>query len=259
MDVKFYYPRFHDMIKDFLSYIDEDTMEDTIKTLHYYYFDIDVEYTYTLNYEEQTEYLYSILKDVYIKQEALLKQKVTLFETSWKKYQEQITNALSKAFHYDTHTCFNDLHCCINIHPLMSHDLVNHRFDIFYLEDEKGMIGYTIHELIHFLWFDLWHKTFHDDFREYDTPSLKWISSELILVPIMNDECLHNINPFFICERTGEINETFYDLKINNQYILQIIDDMYHQYPIQEFMKHAYQFVQSHEEAIRQHIYSSQQ
>jgi hypothetical protein len=41
---------------------------------------------------------------------------------------------------------------------------MEHSFDIFYLNSEEGAIGEAIHEMIHFVWFYVWNKTFGDSY-----------------------------------------------------------------------------------------------
>lgn len=53
------------------------------------------------------------------------------------------------------------------------------------MNSDKGAIGSAIHEIIHFVWFYVWNQTFADSYEEYETPSLKWILSEMIVESVM--------------------------------------------------------------------------
>lgn len=130
----------------------------------------------------------------------------------------------------------------------------SHSFDIFYLNSERGALGLAIHEIIHFVWFYVWNQLFEDSYEEYEIPSLKWILSEMVVEPIMSDERLCSINPYFPREHGGCVYPYFYTMKIEGKPILDTLTDMYHSMTIAEFMKAGYEYCVTHEKEIRQHI-----
>jgi len=97
--------------------------------------------------------------------------------------------------------------------PIAPRYLQERYFDVFYLNSEKGAIGSSIHEIIHFVWFYVWNQVFGDSYEEYERPSLKWILSEMAVESIMKDPRLSSINPYFPREEGGCIYPYFFDLR----------------------------------------------
>lgn len=126
----------------------------------------------------------------------------------------------------------------------------------FYIEHqsnikEKGALGVSIHELIHFVWFYVWHNHFHDSYEEYETPNLKWIFSEIVVEPIMRVPRLSSINPYF---KTGCVYDYFYTMKIKGKPILDTMNTKYKTLPITTFMEEGYNYCLTHEKEIRMQI-----
>lgn len=117
---------------------------------------------------------------------------------------------------------------------------------------KKGALGLSIHEIIHFVWFHVWNNYFHDSYDEYELPHLKWILSEMVVEPIMRDERLRAINPYF--DGGGCVYPYFYTLKIENRPILDILYEMYQSMSMVEFMKKSYELCLEYEALIREHI-----
>ena len=117
----------------------------------------------------------------------------------------------------------------------------------------------SLHEIIHYLWFDVWNRLFHDSYDEYETPSLKWILSEMVVESIMADERLSSINPYFPREHGGCVYGYFQDMVICGRPVLDTLDQLYKENRITDFMKKAYAFCQENETAVRSHIAQAEQ
>lgn len=91
------------------------------------------------------------------------------------------------------------------------------------MNSDKGAIGSAIHEIIHFVWFYVWNQTFADSYEEYETPSLKWILSEMIVESVMKDPRLSSINPYFERDQGGCIYPYFFDMKVEVMDIKNLI------------------------------------
>ena len=140
------------------------------------------------------------------------------------------------------------------MNPIEPRFLKEKYFDIFYLNSERGAIGESIHEIIHFFWFYVWNRVFGDSYDEYERPSLKWILSEMVVESVMKDFRFSSINPYFPREHGGCIYPYFFDMKAGDALILDTLDEMYREKPIEEFMKCSYAYCQQHEAEIREHI-----
>lgn len=113
--------------------------------------------------------------------------------------------------------------------------------------------------MIHFVWFYVWNRTFGDSYDEYESPSMKWILSEMIVESIMKDPRLSSINPYFPREEGGCIYPYFFDMKVDDKLILETLDEMYHSQNIIDFMKNSYEYCVEHETEIREHIKRAEQ
>lgn len=106
-----------------------------------------------LPFPQRKEYIGGVLRQVYTELEDTLNEKVLLYSRHWQACRPQVTQALSDAFETDCGALFNDLRCNVSMNPIGPRFLKEHAFDVFYLNSEKGAIGSSIHELIHFVWF----------------------------------------------------------------------------------------------------------
>lgn len=130
-------------------------------------------------------------------------------------------------------------------------------FEFFYLISEKGAIGFSVHEKIYFVWFHVWNNLFQDSYEEYEIPSLKWILSEMVVESIKKDPRLASIEPYFPRENGGCIYPFFFDMKVNGDYVLEVVDKMYDEMDIRTFMMSSFEYCKIHEEEIRKHIEAS--
>lgn len=258
MDVAFVNPGIDAMIESILAFQTEEKSVFWSEPLYHFYPQMDRTYAAGLPFRERREYIERTMRTIYAKQEDTLKQKVIAYARHWSACRPQITAALSDAFGVDCADLFNDLQCCVSLNPIEPRFLKERRFDVFYLNSERGAIGESIHEIIHFVWFEVWHRLFHDHFDEYERPSLKWILSEMVVESIMKDERLRSINPYFPREAGGCIYPYFFDMKVDETPILDTLDELYRTRPIEEFMRRSYAYCQRHEAEIREHIRKSE-
>ncbi len=128
------------------------------------------------------------------------------------------------------------------MNPIEPRFLKEHRFDVFYLNSEKGAIGESIHEIVHFMWFYVWNQLFGDDYDEYERPSLNRLSS---------------INPYFPGENGGCIYPCFFDMKVNGVLIPDTLNTMYKSQSIENFMRNSFAYCKEHETEIREHMIKS--
>lgn len=66
----------------------------------------------------------------------------------------------------------------------------------------------------------------------------------------MRDERLSSINLYFPREKCGCIYEYFFYMKTDGELILDVLDDMYKQNNIKDFMKEGYKYCLSNEKKL---------
>ena len=224
-------------------------------SLLYFYPMLNREHLKKCTLSDRRQYIYDTLSHAYqneIKKE--IDEKVTAYNHHFLNHKDQIEDALSEAFQIDTRVIFNDLTGNITMNPIGPRFLQEHCFDVFYRNSEKGALGVSIHEVIHYIWFSVWHRHFGDCYEEYETPSLKWILSEMVVEPIMRDPRLSAINPYFPRENGGCVYPYFQDMVIDGSPILETLDRFYRANDMQDFMEISYPYCRKFEKEIRAHI-----
>ena len=199
-------------------------------------------------------YLAAALESVWNSLADEFDSKAAAYTMRFLTYHEQIEDALSEAFALDTRAVFNDLTGNITLNPVCPRFLKERCFDVFYRNSERGALGLTIHEMIHYIWFHVWNRHFGDNYSEYETPSLKWILSEMAVESIMDDPRLSSINPYYPRENGGCVYGYFQDMIIQGKPILDTLRDMYRSRSIKDYMETSFRYCQENEAAIRRHI-----
>ena len=254
MELTFFNPGMEYMIQRIMDFQTEDESAFWTEPLYHFYPQLDKVYASSLPFADRKGYIERIMKSVYADIESTINEKVTQYSLHWKNCKDQISDALSDAFEVTSSDLFNDLRCNVSMSPIEPRFLNKHSFDVFYLNSDKGAIGESIHEIIHFFWFYVWNRLFTDSYAEYERPSLKWILSEMVVESIMRDPRLSSINPYFPREQGGCVYPYFFDMEIDGALILTTIDEMYRAMSIESFMKESYAYCQAHEAEIRNHI-----
>ncbi len=254
MRLRYVNPGYEYMITQIMEFQKEEISAFWSEPLFYFYPELNRDYVQSLSKEEKEKYFEESFRKIYEEKQSVIDEKVVCYNKYWEKCKPQIEAALSDAFELDSSEIFNDMKCNISLNPIEPRYLQDHSFDVFYLNSEKGAIGSAIHEIIHFVWFYVWNQIFADSYEEYETPSLKWILSEMIVESVMKDPRLSSINPYFEREQGGCIYPYFFDMKVGEQYVLDVLDEMYQNQPIREFMKNSYAYCEEHEKEIRAHI-----
>ena len=259
MELTFVNPGFEYMLNTIMSFQTEESSAFWSEPLFHFYPKLDRTYADSLGFSDKKEYIESILRAVYDEQESVINGKISNYTKHWNECKPQIVSALSDAFECDCAALFNDMKCNISMNPIDPRFLKEHSFDIFYFNSEKGAIGEAIHEIIHFVWFYVWNRLFGDSYDEYESPSLKWILSEMIVESVMKDPRLSSINPYFKRENGGCIYPYFFDMKVNGSLILDTLDEMYRGQGIADFMRNSYAYCLKYEAEIRAHIRRSEE
>lgn len=258
MEVIFGNPGADYMIRQIMEFQAEGESAFWSEPLYHFYPQLDKAYAASLPFSERNGYIERTLRAVYVELEDAINEKTLLYSRHWAACKAQITAALSDAFGVDCAELFNDLRCNVSMNPISPRFLWERRFDVFYLNSERGAIGVGIHEIIHFVWFYVWNRIFGDSYDEYERPTLKWILSEMVVESIMKDSRLSSINPYFPRENGGCIYPYFFDMKADGALILDTLDAMYKSRGIEDFMESSYAYCRRHEAEIRDHIQKSE-
>lgn len=254
MELRVRNPGFDYMLKSILAFQTPESTDFWSEPLYHFYPQLEKEKVEALAFGEKKEYIRQVMGQVYREQEQTLNQKVVFYKNHWEACKKQIAEALSDAFELDCGSLFNDMTCNISLNLIQPRCLTERTFDIFYLNSEKGMVGSAIHEIIHFVWFYRWHRLFGDSYSEYESPSLKWVLSEMVVEAIMGDPRLSSINPYYPREQGGCIYPYFFEMKAGGRLILDRIEELYRGCGIDDFMRESYRCCTVHEAEIRRQM-----
>lgn len=258
MNLTFVNPGMDYMIQSIMAFQSDEETSFWTEPLYHFYPQLDKEHAQKLTLPERRKYIKFVMQETYADLEETMNQKLTAYISHWEKYRTQIVSALSEAFELDCDTRFHEMRCYISMNPVSPRFLQEEYFEVFYLNSERGALGTAIHEIIHIVWFYVWNQIFGDSYEEYERPSMKWILSEMVVEPIMRDERLSSINPYFPRENGGCVYPYFYDMLVDGKPILETLDEMYRSQNIRKFMKNSYQYCLEHEAEIRKHIEESE-
>ena len=258
MNLTFMNPGLDYMLQSIMEFQNEGETDFWTEPLYHFYPQLDKAYAKRLTFGERKEYIETVMETTYADLEETINQKQMAYTTHWEKHKTQITDAFSEAFEVDCNSLFNEMRCYISMNPISPRFLKEEYFEVFYLNSERGALGTAIHEMIHIVWFYVWNQIFGDSYEEYERPSMKWILSEMVVEPIMRDERLSSINPYFPRENGGCVYPYFYDMVVNGKPILETLNEMYRSQKIRDFMKNSYQYCLEHESEIRKHIEESE-
>lgn len=258
MEVIFQNPGAEYMLKSILAFQTEGESSFWSEPLYHFYPQLDKAYAQRLPSSEKKAYLQRTLRAVYAELEETINEKTREYARHWRACKPQVTAALSDAFGIDCGALFNDLRCNVSMNPISPRFLKERCFEVFYLNSERGAIGMSLHEIIHFVWFSVWNRLFADRYDDYERPSLQWIISEMVVESIMRDERLSSINPYFPREQGGCIYPYFFDMMADGAPIVDTLDAMYRSMDISSFMKACDAYCRSHEAQIRAHIQNAE-
>lgn len=250
MEIQYRNPGMQSMIDSVLAFQTDGESAYWLDGLYAFYSQIDKNHALSLNWEDRCRYIGRMLEQVYHENEAIIAQKISLYQEHWRQNKSQIEEALSDIFEMDCRTAFRNIICDVSINPISPRFLKEQRFEVFFFNSEKGALGMSLHEIIHFVWFAKWNQVFGDSYHEYERPTLKWILSEMVVETLMKDPRLSSLNPYF----PGCIYSYFFNMKVGDDLVLNRIDAMHDSLRIVDFMKESYQYVLRHENEIRRHI-----
>ena len=168
MNITYVNPGFQAMIDSIMAFQNDGETSYWSEPLFHFFPNLDQDRFEAMSASAKKNYLSAKLEKIYQEQEGIINQKVNDYNHYWKKFQPQIEEALSDAFGIDVTSLFNDLRGEICLNPICPRFLQEKYFQIFYLNSERGALGMSLHEIIHYLWFYVWNEEFGDSYDEYE-------------------------------------------------------------------------------------------
>lgn len=213
--------------------------------LYCHYPELDKSKILALPWDKREEYLKKELAQIYYFCLPELKYKAEHWNEIWNKDKNEIEQLFSFIFKIDATKVFNHMVGLPNLNPICPRDLGSSSFFLFYRYDDLDVLRVSLHEIIHFFWFYCWQAHFHDDYKEYEAPSLKWLYSEMVVDTFARFTDLKKFNGDFLTAY-----DYFYTCKIENENILDILGNIYQERGIDGLLKDGFNFIKRHAEKI---------
>ena len=130
----------------------------------FFYPQVDKQKIMNVSGREQKQYLQDVFGSIYENVKEEFYRKAVSYNAHFQLHKEQIEEVLSDAFCLDAGALFNDLTGNITLNPICPRYLKERNFDVFYLNSERGALGLSLHEVIHYFWFHVWNDRFGDSY-----------------------------------------------------------------------------------------------
>ncbi len=166
----------------------------------------------------------------------------------------EVSAAFSDAFGVNCHEMFNNISGEIGINTVCPRWIQDDAsFSVPFYRTKDDILQVALHEMVHFVWFRLWHEHFKDSWDEYEQPHLKWLLSEMIVDPIIRYSDLSKFYPD-IDNNRDIAYYYFYDMKICGAPILETLANFYKNNSITDCMEKSYKYCEAHEKELRAKI-----
>ena len=137
-----------------------------------------------------------------------IKQDVERYNSIWKSVNDKYMNAISKYLNVG-YIETKEIVAKVGFLPIFPRDLDELSFSVGTNLDEDSLIETVAHEVLHFFWF----KKFKELFplvprKEYDSPYLAWVYSEIIVDAILNSKEIKDI-----IKVNSKAYDSFYELE----------------------------------------------
>ena len=202
------------------------------------YFDLNLDGLLELASEKKQKVVSNAVSSKYNENLETMQKAVKKFQEFWNKKQNFINKELFKIFGREFN--FNCI-AYVNLNPVWPRYLKEKAFDVNYNASKDFLLSSCEHEIIHFIWFDIWKENFknykEDDF-EY--PNLVWLCSEIAVEPIFRFSKLIELS------KDNPAYDYFYAEKIGLKSVAEIANEIYKSSKdINEFQSKLYTFFES--------------
>ena len=215
-----------------------------------------------LNIKEGTLYLYPELKNIkeqnnikeiikdrynnFIKENNNLREE---YSNIWNKYNDNYMTEISKYFNIKWPSSYKEIEVRIGNIPVCPRYIKEKTFDIQKKNTEE-LIDTCMHELCHFIFFEKCKEIYPDwKYEDFDSPSLLWYLSEIIIDPVLNSRPIQKIY-----KHKFKSYDIFYNIEINNKPLMETITNIYQNNSIESSIKESYNYLKEHEEEFRRKV-----
>ena len=197
---------------------------------------------------ERKKMAHDFFEDFILKNKNLLEKKAEEFNKEWSKLNDDFMKAISEALEIDWPKKDKEIRAFISPNPICPRYLKQRIFDVYYLSSLDWMKAVTVHEILHFIYFEKWKKVFpKTNEKHFEIPHLVWKLSEIVPKAILSDERVQKI-----FKHNPTVYDEYHELKINGKPLLDYIDEFYFKRKnFKDFLKKSWVFVNKHKSSLK--------
>ena len=197
------------------------------------WFGLDIAQLKGKSEQQQYDYIFKIISPLYDNAKKEMEEKKELFQRHWDTHQSSINEEFAKIFDYEipNKKCIGN----VNLNPISPRYIENWSFDLPHGYTASEAFSISIHEIIHFLWFNKWKKIFPNwKPQDFECPSFSWLLSEISVDPIIkNSELLTKLTL-----KNQRAYDYFYtDKFIDEKTPVEIFRKLYSENSLDQYMK----------------------
>lgn len=189
--------------------------------------------------------IFEDLEKVYKKYYNHSKKMVKRYGLIWEKYNDIYFEELSNYFNMQWPEGFEKITVSIGRIPVCPRFIKEKRFYIDFV-DADTLVDTCMHEICHFMFFMKCKKLFPKQEIDTDNNSLFWYMSEIVIDPILNNNCFRKI-----FKHKFRSYDSFYNVKIGNELMMDKIHLIFSTNKIDDAIIECYEYLRKHEYEIR--------
>ena len=201
-------------------------------------FNLNIDFLKTMSIKKRYNYIEEKITPLYNKKINELANVVKTYQNFWNENQTKIHNTFKDIFELE-YVGERICNCYVSINSVCPRYYEDWSFDNSYTKSKELFMDNTVHELIHFFWFDLWKIVFPNYSKnDFSAPSLGWAISELVIDAIAKCTDLKNYT------REKSAYGYVYEIEYKNKNLMDIMKEMFFDSKdIKEFMKNTFDFL----------------
>lgn len=170
------------------------------------------------------------------------------FKKEWGKINDKVMRTLSVIVETKWPKNSVEITCFLTLNPICPRDIKKRTFDLFYKSNIWKMKAISLHEILHFIYFEKWKQIFpKTKEREFEAPHLIWFLSEMVPPSIQKDRKIQKI-----FKHKPLVYKELEKCKINGKPLLKHIQEFYDKRKdFADFLKQSWKFVKKHEKEIK--------
>ncbi len=177
----------------------------------------------------------------------ILEKTAKYFQKEWNKTGDKLLSTLSEVVEMKWPKTCRDMTAWISLNPIGPRFLKQKSFDVYWKFSIDLVKCISLHEILHFIWFEKWKKVFpNSKEEEFEEPHLVWKLSEIVPKAVLSDERIQKI-----FKHEPSVYDEWQAIKIDGKPLLDCIQEIYdNRKSFEDFMKKSWKFVQEHKDKI---------